>query len=186
MESGKRFLEPVRPGSESRIGSVREGKQRAYGGGAFGAASLPPGVYHVSSILIGIGILIAIVLLWFLLTYWLNPQVEAPDGKACITGSCGDTMEISLKFREERVAEAASWTNGCAYSLNCISAVADLAKKKTPDEILEIDPELVQKSVGGLPQEQMHCARLSVETLHAALDNYMQNMRRAGKANSRP
>jgi nitrogen fixation protein NifU and related proteins len=137
----------------------------------------------VISILLGIGILIAIVLLWFLLAYWLNPHVQAPDGKACITGSCGDTMEISLKFRDERVTETASWTNGCAYSLNCICAVADLAKGKTPDEILEIDPELVQKSVGGLPQEQMHCARLSVETLHAALDNYMQNTRGTGKAN---
>jgi nitrogen fixation NifU-like protein len=139
----------------------------------------------VISILLGIGILIAIVLLWFLLAYWLNPHVQAPDGKACITGSCGDTMEISLKFRDERVTETASWTNGCAYSLNCICAVADLAKGKTPDEILEIDPELVQKSVGGLPQEQMHCARLSVETLHAALDNYMQNTRSAEKAHSK-
>jgi NifU-like protein involved in Fe-S cluster formation len=46
-------------------------------------------------------------------------------------------MEISLKFRDERVTETASWTNGCAYSLNCICAVADLAKGKTPDEILE-------------------------------------------------
>jgi nitrogen fixation NifU-like protein len=139
----------------------------------------------VGSMLIGIGILTIIVLLWFLLTYWLNPHVEVPDGKACITGSCGDTMEISLKFSNERVIEAASWTNGCAYSLNCISAVSDLAKGRTPDEILDIDPELVQKSVGGLPQEQMHCARLSVETLHAALDNYMQNTRRARKRNSK-
>jgi len=133
------------------------------------------------SILAGIGILTAIVLLWFLLTYWLNPHVEAPDGKACITGSCGDTMEISLKFYNERVKETAYWTNGCAYSLNCICTAASLAKGKTPDEILEIDPELIQQSVGGLPQEQMHCATLSVETLHAALEDYMQHTRAGEK-----
>jgi NifU-like protein involved in Fe-S cluster formation len=133
------------------------------------------------SFLLGIGILTTIVLLWFLLTYWLNPHVESPDGKARITGSCGDTMEISLKFRNERVTEAAYWTNGCAYSLNCICAAADLAKGKTPDEILVIDPELIQQSVGGLPQDQMHCARLSVETLHTALEDYMQNTRGRGK-----
>ncbi len=137
------------------------------------------------SILIGIGILTAMVLLWFLLTYWLNPHVESPDGKARITGSCGDTMEIFLKFGNERVTEAAYWTNGCAYSLNCVCAAADLAKGRTPDEILEIDPELIQKSVGGLPQDQMHCARLSVETLHAALEDYMQNTRGGGKWNSK-
>jgi nitrogen fixation NifU-like protein len=107
--------------------------------------------------------------------------VESPDGKARITGSCGDTMEISLKFRNERVTEAAYWTNGCAYSLNCICAAADLAKGKTPDEILVIDPELIQQSVGGLPQDQMHCARLSVETLHTALEDYMQNTGGRGK-----
>ena len=133
------------------------------------------------SFLLGIGILTTIVLLWFLLTYWLSPHVESPDGKARITGSCGDTMEISLKFRNERVTEAAYWTNGCAYSLNCICAAADLAKGKTPDEILVIDPELIQQSVGGLPQDQMHCARLSVETLHTALEDYMQNTRGRGK-----
>ena len=126
------------------------------------------------SFLLGIGILTAIVLLWFLVTYWLNPHVEAPDGKARITGSCGDTMEISLKFSDERVTEVATWTDGCAYSLNCICAAADLAKGKTPDEILEIDPELIRNSVGGLPADQMHCARLSVETLYAALEDYMK------------
>jgi nitrogen fixation protein NifU and related proteins len=130
------------------------------------------------SMLLGIGILTAVVLLWFLVTYWLNPHVESPDGKARITGSCGDTMEMSLKFRNERVAETACWTNGCAYSLNCICAAADLAKGKTPDEILEIDPELIRQSIGGLPQEQMHCARLSVETLHTALEDYMKKTRR--------
>jgi nitrogen fixation NifU-like protein len=61
--------------------------------------------------------------------------------------------------------------------LNCICAATDLAKGKTPDEILEIDPELIQNSVGGLPQDQMHCARLSVETLHTALEDYMKKRR---------
>jgi len=137
------------------------------------------------NLLIGIGILIGIVLLWFLLTCWLNPHVEDPDGKARITGSCGDTMEISLKFRDERVQEVAYWTNGCAYSLNCICAVADLAKGKTPDEILEIDPELIRKSVGGLPEDQMHCARLSVDTLYAALEDYMKNARQGKRPSAK-
>ena len=129
------------------------------------------------NLLIGIGVLTGIVLLWFLFTYWLNPHVESPDGKARVTGSCGDTMEISLKFRDDRVTECAYWTDGCAYSLNCVCAAADLAKGKTPDEILEIDPELIGRSVGGLPADHMHCARLSVETLYAALEDYMKNAR---------
>lgn len=56
--------------------------------------------------------------------------------------------------------------------------MAGLAKGKTPDEILEIDPKTIQESVGGLPQDQMHCARLSVQTLNAALDDYMRKSRK--------
>jgi len=128
----------------------------------------------VISTVIGSGVLVAVVLLWFLLTYWLNPQVDSPSGEARLTGTCGDTMEIALKFRNDRVAETSYWTNGCAYSFNCLYAAANLAKGKTPEEILEIDPELIRKAVGGLPEDQMHCARLSVETLQAALDNFMR------------
>ncbi len=134
----------------------------------------------VASILIGIALLTVIVLLWFLLAYWLNPHLEDPDGVGRITGRCGDTMEISLKFIKGRVKESAYWTNGCAYSLNCVCIAAELAKGRTPEEILEIDAELVQRSVGGLPSEQMHCAHLSVEALNAAVDDYMKkSLRRA-------
>jgi len=58
------------------------------------------------------------------------------------------------------------------------------AKRITPDEILEIDPELVQESIGGLPQDQMHCARLSVEMPHAALEDYTQKVRGHAKERS--
>ncbi|HBF43919.1 MAG TPA: hypothetical protein DDW42_09915, partial [Desulfobacteraceae bacterium] len=65
------------------------------------------------------------------------------------------------------------WTDGCAYSLNCVFAAADLAMGKDVDEILNIDTTLIQKSIGGLPKDHMHCARLAEETLQAALEDYM-------------
>jgi nitrogen fixation NifU-like protein len=129
------------------------------------------------SILLSTAVLIIVVILWFLIYYWSSPHVESPDGKARITGQCGDTMEIYLRFKGDRVVESAYWTDGCAFSLNCAYAAAELAKGKTPDEILEIDPDHIQKSIGGLPQEQIHCAQLSIETLHAAIDDYMKKQR---------
>jgi len=125
--------------------------------------------------LLGAFILFCIVGLWFAIHYWLNPTLENPDGKARITGRCGDTIEIALRFRKDRCVKATHWTDGCAYSFNCALAAADLARGKTPDEIIEIDSETIQKSIGGLPRDQMHCADLAAETLHAALDNYMRN-----------
>jgi NifU-like protein involved in Fe-S cluster formation len=118
-------------------------------------------------------VLFVVIGLWIGIYYWLSPHVENPDGKARITGSCGDTMEIGLKFKRDRVAKTAHWTDGCAYSLNCVCSAADLAKGRTPDEILEIDTDLIQRSVGGLPSDHLHCARLAAETLQAALEDYM-------------
>jgi nitrogen fixation NifU-like protein len=126
------------------------------------------------SILLGAGILLVITLAWFAVHYWLNPQVAGPDGQARVVGTCGDVMEIRLKFKSERMVEGSPWTNGCAHSFNCVGAAVDLSKGKTPEEILDIDPAMIREAVGGLPRDYQHCAALAADTLHAAIDNYMQ------------
>ena len=118
-------------------------------------------------------LLIVVVGLWFGVHWWLNPRLEDPDGQASIIGECKDTMEIRLKFSRNRVSETSHWTNGCVYSLNCICAAADLAKGKTPEEVLDIDADAIQKSIGGLPTDHMHCATLAVATLQEAINDYV-------------
>jgi nitrogen fixation protein NifU and related proteins len=119
------------------------------------------------------GTLFGVLGLWIVVSYFLNPHIDNPHGKARITGQCGDTMEIGLQFRESRVLKASYWTDGCLYSLNCVCAAARLAEGKSPDEILSIDPDVIQESIGGLPKDHMHCARLAAETLLTALDDHM-------------
>lgn len=135
-------------------------------------------IEYFSYFLTTFGILFIFVCIWMAATCWLNPHVKNPDGKACITGTCRDTMEICLKFEGDRVVKTAHWTDGCAYSQNCVSAAAHLARGKAPDEIIEIDSEMIQKSVGGVPSGHTHCADLASETLQAALDDHMR--RRGG------
>jgi len=130
-------------------------------------------VGNLVALLVASGVLLVIVALWFFITYWFTPHIKCPDGKARITGQCGDTMEIDLKFKGDRVSETSFWTDGCAYSLSAAYAAADLSKGKTPDEIIEIDADLIQKTIGGLPTEYMHCASLAAETLQSALEDYM-------------
>lgn len=120
------------------------------------------------------GVLTVIAVLWFGFHWWLNPRVKDPDGKASVVGSCGDTMEIRLKFSRGRVIETSHWTSGCLYSLNCISAAADLAIGRTPAEVYDINPDTIQRSIGGLPTDHMHCATLAVETLREAINDYMK------------
>ena len=69
---------------------------------------------------------------------WLEPlymgQMADPDGYARVTGSCGDTMQMFLKFRDERVKEASFLTDGCGSSTVCGSYAAEMALGKTADQ----------------------------------------------------
>ena len=115
---------------------------------------------------------------------WLKPLymggINNPDGYGRITGSCGDTVQIFLKFKNEKVKEALFQTDGCGSSTVCGSFAAELALGKSPDEILEISGESILKKVGGLPEEDKHCAFLSAEALQEALNDYMIKQKRSG------
>jgi len=78
---------------------------------------------------------------------WLKPLcmglMDNPDGYGCVTGSCGDTMQIFLKFENEKVKEASFLTDGCGSSTVCGSFAAEMALGKNPDEILDITGEAV-------------------------------------------
>ncbi len=108
---------------------------------------------------------------------WLHPQyigvIDNPDGYSRITGSCGDTMEIFIKFENGKVKEATFQTSGCGASVVCASFAAELAMGKSPDELVEITGEEILQTTGGLPDENQHCAFLAAESLQAALGNYM-------------
>ena len=55
----------------------------------------------------------------------------------------------------------------------CGSFAAEMALGKNPDEIIDITGEVILKKVGGLPEEDKHCAFLYVEALQEALNDYM-------------
>ncbi|MFP3928148.1 MAG: iron-sulfur cluster assembly scaffold protein [Desulfobacteraceae bacterium] len=109
---------------------------------------------------------------------WRNPlymgAMDNADGCSRVTGSCGDTMEIFLKFENDRVKEASFRTDGCGSSTVCGSFAAELAHGKSPEEITEITGDKILDILGGLPEEDRHCAFLAVEALQDALDDYMR------------
>ena len=108
---------------------------------------------------------------------WQNPlyagAINNSDGHGRITGSCGDTMQIFLKFEKNKVKEAIFLTDGCGSSMVCGSFAAELALGKTPDELIEISGETILKILGSFPEENQHCAFLAADTLQAALHDYM-------------
>lgn len=113
---------------------------------------------------------------------WLKPTfmggMHDPDGYGRILGTCGDRMEIFLKFEKERVKEVTFQTDGCGSSMICGSFAAELAHGKSPEEITEITGELILGVLGGLPEADHHCAFLAAQALQEALDNYMKKQHR--------
>lgn len=108
---------------------------------------------------------------------WRNPRyrgpLDAPDSHARVTGKCGDTMQLFLKFENDRVSDAAYLTDGCGSSTVCGSFAAEMAIGKCPDELIEITGDAILEKLGRFPKEDRHCAFLAAETLQEALDHYM-------------
>jgi nitrogen fixation NifU-like protein len=108
---------------------------------------------------------------------WRNPlycgPLENPDSHARLTGSCGDSMEIFLKFQNGRVSDAAYLTDGCGSSTVCGSFAAEMALGKTPDELMDITGDAILEKIGRFPEEEHHCAFLAAGTLQEAVNQYM-------------
>jgi len=108
---------------------------------------------------------------------WRNPKYNGRmqnfNASARVKGSCGDTMEMFLKFTGDRVQSASYVTDGCASSSICGSFAAEMAIGKDLDELAEITGEAILKKIGRFPEEDKHCAFLAAETLQEALRYYM-------------
>jgi nitrogen fixation protein NifU and related proteins len=108
---------------------------------------------------------------------WMNPLYEGsltnPDGYACLRGSCGDSIEVFLRFDGGRVRDASFRTAGCGASAVCGSYAAELALDKGPEEIQKITGKSILERLGGLPREEEPIATLAAETLQAALQDFI-------------
>jgi nitrogen fixation NifU-like protein len=109
--------------------------------------------------------------------YFHNPvnmgRLTDPDCGARVKGICGDTMEMYLLIDKENIREIKFFTDGCGVTLTCGSAVTILVKGKSIQEALNISPGFLIEELGGLPRDGIHCAILSVNTLHKAIADYL-------------
>jgi len=69
-------------------------------------------------------------------------------------------------------------TDGCGASTACGSVITELAKGKTVEGASRIKDADVLAVLGGLPEENVHCALLAANTLNAALDAYRSKQKR--------
>ena len=100
-------------------------------------------------------------------------RLNDASGAAYIRGLCGDEMEFYLVIENNIVTEVKYYTDGCEFTRVYGRTAARLAFKKTISEVLMLSPQQIIQKSRKLPQAYLHCAILSVSTLHKAISDYL-------------
>ena len=116
----------------------------------------------------------------------MNPRnlgvMENADGYASGSlGNCGDTMEIWLKIDGSKISRASFMTDGCANSIACGSAITEIVTGKEIKEAMLIGQQSVVDALGGLPEEDRHCALHTSNTVKEAIRDYLNIMKEPWK-----
>jgi nitrogen fixation NifU-like protein len=98
--------------------------------------------------------------------------LEYPDAVGVLKGTCGDTMKIFLKIVNGKIQDARFWTDGCGATLASGNMLIKMIKGKTLQKANTVTKTKLVDTLGGLPKEHSHCARLAVNTLHRAVEQY--------------
>ncbi|MGB3479036.1 MAG: iron-sulfur cluster assembly scaffold protein [bacterium] len=108
--------------------------------------------------------------------HWKNPKnwgiMNDADGYGKVTGPCGDTMEFSIKVKDNVIISCTFDTDGCGTTIACASIITEMVTNKPISYAKSIAQNSVLDACGGLPEDTMHCATLAANTLHATIENY--------------
>ena len=108
---------------------------------------------------------------------WRNPRyrgvMEDADEHALLKGSCGDTMEMYIRVKDDRLEQVTYVTDGCSSSSIAGSFASELAMGKTFAEVLDMTGADVLHEIGTFPKAEEHCAHLAITTLQEAVNSFL-------------
>ena len=67
--------------------------------------------------------------------------IEHPDGYGKRTGDCGDTVEMFLTVRDDRISSVSFEIKGCINTTACANTVAELAEGRKVKDAWAITPD---------------------------------------------
>ena len=107
-----------------------------------------------------------------LLDHFRNPRnvgdLPVPAVRAEVSNpACGDTLRLSVRWEDGRIAEVGYRTRGCTASIAAGSALTELLAGRTAAEALAISTDDIDRSLGGLPAESKHAAVLCRDAVRA-------------------
>jgi nitrogen fixation NifU-like protein len=111
------------------------------------------------------------------LDHFLNPRnvgdVQEADGIGeAAQSNGGDTLRMSLKIKEGKIAEARFRAFGCAAAIASSSIATELIEGMTLEQARRFSNRQVVEALGGLPAAKIQCSLLASQALRAALDDY--------------
>jgi len=111
------------------------------------------------------------------LKHFHNPKnlgkIEDADGVGNVGNEiCGDTMTIYIKIKDDIIEDIKYETLGCAAAIASSSAFTEMVKGKKIEDALKVNSDDVIKSLGGLPEQKIHCSMMAEEALGKAVDDY--------------
>jgi NifU-like protein involved in Fe-S cluster formation len=83
---------------------------------------------------------------------------------------CGDRLRLALRLRDGRIETARFLAYGCAPTLACGSALAEMIEGMSVDEAARLARQDIVRALDGIPLRKQHAAALAIETLRAALE----------------
>ncbi|MDT5123774.1 MAG: nitrogen fixation protein NifU [Acidobacteriota bacterium] len=84
---------------------------------------------------------------------------------------CGDRLRLSLRVNDNQIEAARFLAYGCAPTLACGSALAEMLEGMTIADALRLTKQEIARALDGLPARKGHAAALAIETLRAALED---------------
>ena len=117
--------------------------------------------------------------------HFMNPrnvgEIENPDGVGEVGNPvCGDMMTFNIKVKDNRLEDVKYKTFGCGAAIAVSSMVSEMAKGKTLDEVMKINPRSVADELEGLPKNKFHCSNLGAQALHKAIEDYRKKKKAEG------
>jgi nitrogen fixation protein NifU and related proteins len=104
-----------------------------------------------------------------------DPDNYKEDGKGNVGNiKCGDQMMVFIKVdKEKQIITDCKWlTYGCASAIASTSILSEMVTGMPLEKAFRISPKDINRELGGLPENKIHCSVLGDKALRAAINDY--------------
>ena len=104
-------------------------------------------------------------------------SIDNPDGYAQIGNMvCGDQLDFFLKVEKGKIKDVKFLSFGCASNIATASVLTEKVKGMSIVAAKKYPWQKIVSSLGGLPQQKVHCSVMAVQGLQKAIKNYEEGL----------